>query len=176
MAQADKTGAETGTKGTDVPDVPSARFTARNSTFRCSANRMLCAFRQRRLWNVPRNPKSETGGYKFQKVLNPNRQMNRRSTVGFSPCGRAATGQGRCVNSATVRCPQDGRGRRHLGARRLQRERGRRRGHGEARRDLISARLERLHQALDVASETGQIPAVRLERVAALVVEDPKLR
>ena len=53
---------------------------------------------------------------------------------------------------------------------------GRRRGRGEARRDLISARLERLHQALDVASETGQIPAVRLERVAALVVEDPKLR
>ena len=102
--------------------------------------------------------------------------MNRRSTVGFSPCGRAATGQGRCVNSATVRCPQDGRGRRHLGARSLQRERGRRRGHGEARRDLISARLERLHQALDVASETGQIPAVRLERVAALVVQDPKLR
>ena len=45
MAQADKTGAETGTKGTDVPDVPSARFTARNSTFRCSANRMICAFR-----------------------------------------------------------------------------------------------------------------------------------
>ena len=120
MAQADKTGAETGTKGTDVPDVPSARFTVRNSTFRCSANRMLCAFRQRRLWNVPRYPKSETGGYKFQKVLNPNRQMNRRSTVGFSPCGGAATGQGRCVNSATVRCPQDGRGRRHLGARRLQ--------------------------------------------------------
>ena len=110
------------------------------------------------------------------KVLNPNRQMNRRSTVGFSPCGGAATGQGRYVNSATVRCPQDGRGRRHLGARRLQRERGRRRGHGEARRDLISARLERLHQALDVASETGQIPAVRLERVAALVIEDPKLR
>ena len=57
-----------------------------------------------------------------------------------------------------------------------QRERGRRRGRGEARRDLIRARLERLHQALDVASETGQIPAVRLERVAALVVEDPKLR
>ena len=56
---------------------------------------------------------------------------------------------------------------------RLQRERGRRQGH---RLDLISARLERLHQALDVASETGQIPAVRLERVAALVVEDPKLR
>ena len=107
----------------------------------------------------------------FKKVLNPNRQMNRRSTVGFSPCGGAATGQGRCVNSATVRCPQDGRGRRHLGARSLQRQ-----GHGEARRDLISARLERLHQALDVASETGQIPAVRLERVAALVVEDPKLR
>ena len=80
------------------------------------------------------------------------------------------------MNSATVRCPQDGRGRRHLGARSLQRERGRRQGHGEARRDLISARLERLHQALDVASETGQIPAVRLERVAALVVEDPKLR
>ena len=125
---------------------------------------------------ISRNLKSETGGYKFQKVLNPNRQMNRRSTVGFSPCGGAATGQGRCVNSATVRCPQDGRGRRHLGARRLQRERGRRQGHGEARRDLISARLERLHQALDVASETGQIPAVRLERVAALVVEDPKLR
>ena len=97
--------------------------------------------------------------------------MNRRSTVGFSPCGGAATGQGRCVNSATVRCPQDGRGRRHLGTRSLQRQ-----GHGEARRDLISARLERLHQALDVASETGQIPAVRLERVAALVVEDPKLR
>ena len=102
--------------------------------------------------------------------------MNRRSTVGFSPCGGAATGQGRCVNSATVRCPQDGRGRRHLGARSLQRERGRWRGHGEARRDLISARLERPHQALDVASETGQIPAMRLERVAALVVEDPKLR
>ena len=130
----------------------------------------------RRPWNVPRNPKSETGGHKFQKVLNPNRQMNRRPTVGFFPCGRAATGQGRCVNSATVRCPQDGRGRRHLGARSLQRERGRWRGHGEARRDLISARLERLHQALDVASETGQIPAVRLERVAALVVQDPKLR
>ena len=69
---------------------------------------------------ISRNLKSETGGYKFQKVLNPNRQMNRRSTVGFSPCGGAATGQGRCVNSATVRCPQDGRGRRHLGARRLQ--------------------------------------------------------
>ena len=94
--------------------------------------------------------------------------MNRRSTVGFSPCGGAATGQGRCANSATVRCPQDGRGRRHLGARSLQRERGRWRDHGEARRDLISARLERLHQALDVASETGQIPAVRLERVAAV--------
>ena len=126
---------------------------------------------------ISRNLKSETGGYKFQKVLNPNRQMNRRPTVGFFPCGRAATGQGRCVNSATVRCPQDGRGRRHLGARSLQRERGRRRGHGEARRDLISARLERLHRALDVASETGQIiTAVRLERVAALVVEDPKLR
>ena len=44
MAQADKTGAETGTKGTDVPDVPSARFTARNSTFR-SANRMLRTLR-----------------------------------------------------------------------------------------------------------------------------------
>ena len=125
---------------------------------------------------ISRNLKSETGGYKFQKVLNPNRQMNRRPTVGFFPCGRAATGQGRCVNSATVRCPQDGRGRRHLGARSLQRERGRRRGHGEARRDLISARLERLHQALDVASETGQIPAACLERVEALVVEDPKLR
>ena len=45
MAQAEKTGAKTGTKGTDVPDVPSARFTARNSTFRCLANRTLCAFR-----------------------------------------------------------------------------------------------------------------------------------
>ena len=137
---------------------------------------MLCASFRHEDPGISRNLKSETGGYKFQKVLNPNRQMNRRSTVGSSPCGRAATGQGRCVNSATVRCPQDGRGRRHLGARRLQRERGRRQGHGEARRDLISARLERLHQALDVASETGQIPAVRLERVAALVVEDPKLR
>ena len=170
MAQADKTGAETGTKGTDVPDVPSARFTAGNSTFRVLRIESL-RLPPRKPWNVPRNPKSETDGYKFQKVLNPNRQMNRRSTVGSSPCGRAATGQGRCVNSATVRCPQDGRGRRHLGARSLQRQ-----GHGEARRDLISARLERLHQALDVASETGQIPAVRLERVAALVVEDPKLR
>ena len=166
MAQADKTGAETGTKGTDVPDVPSARFTARNQRF--VVRRIERSFRHEDS-GISRNPKSETGGYKFQKVLNPNRQMNRRSTVGFSPCGGAATGQGRCVNSATVRCPQDGRGRRHLGARRLQRERGRRRGHGEARRDLISARLERLHQALDVASETGQIPAV-------LVVEDPKLR
>ena len=175
MAQADKTGAETGTKGTDVPDVPSARCREKiNVSLFCESNALRLP--PRRLWNVPRNPKSETGGYKFQKVLNPNRQMNRRSTVGFSPCGRAATGQGRCVNSATVRCPQDGRGRRHLGARSLQRERGRRQGHGEARRDLISARLERLHQALDVASETGQIPAVRLERVAALVVEDPKLR
>ena len=29
MAQAEKTGAKTGTKGTDVPDVPSARFTAK---------------------------------------------------------------------------------------------------------------------------------------------------
>ena len=176
MAQADKTGAETGTKGTDVPDVPSARFTARNSTFRCSANRMLCAFRHEDsgMFQETRNQKPVV--ISFKKVLNPNRQMNRRSTVGFSPCGGAATGQGRCVNSATVRCPQDGRGRRHLGARSLQRERGRRRGHGEARRDLISARLERLHQALDVTSETGQIPAVRLERVAALVVEDPKLR
>ena len=175
MAQAEKTGAKTGTKGTDVPDVPSARFTAGNSTFRVLRIESL-RLPPRKPWNVPRNPKSETGGHKFQKVLNPNRQMNRRSTVGFSPCGGAATGQGRCVNSATVRCPQDGRGRRHLGARSLQRERGRWRGHGEARRDLISARLERLHQALDVASETGQIPAVRLERVAALVVEDPKLR
>ena len=176
MAQAEKTGAKTGTKGTDVPDVPSARFTARNSTFRCSANRMLCAIRHEDsgMFQETRNQKPVV--ISFKKVLNPNRQMNRRSTVGFSPCGGAATGQGRCVNSATVRCPQDGRGRRHLGARSLQRERGRRQGHGEARRDLISARLERLHQALDVASETGQIPAVRLERVAALVVEDPKLR
>ena len=171
MAQADKTGAENGTKGTDVPDVPSARCREKiNVSLFCESNALRLP--PRRLWNVPRNPKSETGGYKFQKVLNPNRQMNRRPTVGFFPCGRAATGQGRCVNSATVRCPQDGRGRRHLGARSLQRG-GRRRGH---RLDLISARLERLHQALDVASETGQIPAVRLERVAALVVEDPKLR
>ena len=136
---------------------------------------MLCAIRHEDsgMFQETRNQKPVVISF---KVLNPNRQMNRRSTVGFSPCGGAATGQGICVNSATVRCPQDGRGRRHLGARSLQRERGRRQGHGEARRDLISARLERLHQALDVASETGQIPAVRLERVAALVVEDPKLR
>ena len=86
MAQADKTGAETGTKGTDVPDVPSARCREKiNVSLFCESNALRLP--PRRLWNVPRNPKSETGGYKFQKVLNPNRQMNRRSTVGFSPCG-----------------------------------------------------------------------------------------
>ena len=71
MAQAEKTGAKTGTKGTDVPDVPSARFTARNSTFRCSANRTLCASFRHEDPGISRNLKSETGGYKFQKSLKP---------------------------------------------------------------------------------------------------------
>ena len=67
-----------------------------------------------------------------------------------------------------------GRERRRLDARRLRRERNRRRSHGEARRGLIRARLAGRHhpeQALDVASETGHDLAVLLERAAALVVD-----
>ena len=69
---------------------------------------------------ISRNLKSETGGYKFQKSLKPEQTDEQTIHRRIFPLRRSGHWTGRCVNSATVRCPQDGRGRRHLGARRLQ--------------------------------------------------------